>query len=168
MSKANICIIGLSKTFTDKVCKQLSMRMEMYYANVQDILEFELMDLERVEKVCGPEYVLKEERSIIKRVCSYDNTIINVDYSSLNNDVNLEVITENCLLIYVRLDEMRFLQELETEGLTINVMQLKKDLYQDRDFICQKFSDITVDCDQLVDNDLIDVIIEKILGYYTV
>ena len=44
MPKSNICVIGLSKLFADEVCKQLSVRLDMFYANVQDILEYELVD----------------------------------------------------------------------------------------------------------------------------
>lgn len=167
MSKANICIIGLSKHFTDDVCKQLSIKMDMFYANVQDILEFELMDMQKVEEVCGIDYLLKEERSIIRRICTYDNTIINVDYSCLNNDSNVEVIRDNCLIIYLRLNEKRFQKEQDKENINSNIKGINKDLFHDRDFICNKIADITVDCENHKDNELIEIIIENILKFYT-
>lgn len=167
MSKANICIVGLSKQFTNDVSKQLSIRMDMFYANIQDILEFELMDLDKVEEVCGVEYLLKQERSIVRRVCSYDNTLINVDYSCLNNDNNLEVIRDNCLIIYLKLNEKRFIKELEKENINNNVKNIDKDLFHDRDFLCNKFSDISVNCEEYSDSEIVDIVIEKILEFYT-
>ena len=167
MSKANICVIGLSKLFTDYICKQLSIRLDMFYANVEDILQFELMDMEKVEAICGIEYLMKEERSVIRRVCSYDNTLINIDYSCLNNEYNIEVIRENCLIIYLKLDEKRFKKEQDKESINQSVKEINQDLLKDRDFMCCKFADITVDCEEYNENELSDIIIEKILKFYT-
>ena len=168
MAKVNICVIGLSKQFTDDVCKQLSIKMDMFYANVQEILEFELMDIERVEQVCGVDYVQKEERSIIRRLCTYDNTLINLDYSCLNNESNLEVVRDNCLIIYIKLDEKRFIKEQDKENITNNVKEINRDLFHDRDFLCSNFADISVDCYDYEDDELTNSIIQKIMKYYTI
>ena len=103
MSKTNLCIIGLSNQFTNDVCKQLAIKMDMFYANIEDIFAYELMDIGKVEAVCGVDYLLKEEKSIIKRVCGYDNTLINIltNNSSrfcllkLKNDNVLNLCSEN-------------------------------------------------------------------------
>lgn len=167
MSKANICIIGLSKQFTDDVGKQLSIKMDMFYANVQEIIEFELMDISNVEKICGVDYLLKEEKSIIKRLCTYDNTIINLQYSNLNQEENLEFVKNNCLIIYLRMSEKRYLQELEKDNVTSNEKSIDKDVFYDRDYICGKMADITVNCEQYNNKELTDIIIEQILRFYT-
>ncbi|MGN0960821.1 MAG: shikimate kinase [Christensenellales bacterium] len=167
MSKTNLCIVGLSKQFTDDIGKQLSIRLDMFYANIQEILEFELMDIEKMGEVCGVDYLLKEEKSIIRRVCSYDNTLINIEYSTLNIENNLDIVKNNCLIIYLKLNERRFQKEQTRENINNNVKNINKDLFHDRDFICNKLADIIVDCDDYKDNDLIDIIIEKILKYYT-
>lgn len=167
MSKGNICIIGLSKQFTDYVGRQLSIRMDMFYANIQEILEFELMNIDEVQEVCGLDYLQREEFSIINRVCSYDNTLVFLEYSRLNDDSILDIVKENCLLIYLSLDEKRFLKEFDKDNLSEGAKKLDIDMMQDRDFLCRRISDITVECEDLKDNDLIDNIIEQILKYYS-
>ncbi len=167
MPKSNLCIIGLSKQFVDDICKQLSDRLEMYYANVEQIMEFELMDLHKVEEICGKEYLLKEEISIIKRVSSYENTLLNVEYSHLNNESSLLAIRENCLLIYLRLTSARFDKEQSRENVSENVRKINKDVMEDRDFICKNISDVTINCGNHSDSDLIDKIIEQIVEYYS-
>lgn len=167
MSKGNICIIGLSKQFTDYVGKQLSIRMDMFYANIQEILEFEIMDKEEMEQVCGLDYLNKEERSIINRICSYDNTLVNMEYSRLNDDEILNVVKENCLLIYLRLDEKRFLKEIKKDNMGESARLLDRDMMPDRDFLCGQLADITVECGQMEENELIDGVIEDILKYYS-
>ena len=44
MPKLNICVVGLAKDLTDEVCNKLATELELYYANVQKILEFELFE----------------------------------------------------------------------------------------------------------------------------
>lgn len=167
MSKGNICIIGLSKQFTDYVGRQLSMRMDMFYANIQEILEFELMNINEVEEVCGLDYLQREESSIIGRVCSYDNTLVCMEYSYLNDDNILNIVKENCLIIYLHLDEKRYLKELANENMSESEKKLNVDIMQDRDFLCKGLSDITIECGNLQNNDLIDNVIEHILKYYS-
>ncbi|MBQ7351948.1 MAG: hypothetical protein IJW59_03730 [Clostridia bacterium] len=167
MSKSNICIVGLTKQLTETICRQLSIKLDMFYANVQDILEFELMDLLRVEQVCGHEYILKEERSVIKRVATYENTLINIQYSSLNNESSLAVVQENCLIIYLRLNEDRYVLELERENIQDNEKELNLAVFNDRDFICRKISDLTIDCLNMNEEQLETSIIEQILRFYS-
>ena len=167
MSKSNICIVGLSKQFIDEVCRQLSNKLDMFYANVQEIIEFELMDLAKVEEICGVEYLLKEEKSIIRRVCTYENTLINIEYSSLNNESTLDIVKHNCLLIYLRLDSNRFIAEQNREALSDNIKLINQDVFSDRDFICNKVADLTIDCLNLRGQELETMIIEQILKYYS-
>jgi len=167
MPKSNICVIGLSKAFTDDVCKQLSIRLDMFYANIQQILEYELIDAFKVENVCGKEYLIKEEISIIKRIASYDNTLINIDFANLNNETTLQNIQETCLIIYLHLPKDRFYKEQEKEGLSFSALQLNMDMFEDRDIICSKVSNVRVDCKDHNIDDLLDVIIEQIVWYYT-
>ena len=166
MPKSNICVIGLSNGFTDQVSKQLSIRLDMFYANVQQILEYELIDLMRIEEICGKEYLLKEEISIIRRICSYENTIINIEYANLNNETILNFVRENCLIIYLKLSDERFLEEQDKEELSANTKGLNLELLHERDAICTKISDIVLDCKENDIDDIIEDFIEKIVHYY--
>ena len=167
MPKSNLCVIGLTKMFTDDVCKQLSIRVDMFYANIEHVLEYELIDAMKVETVCGKEYLLKEEMSIIKRICTYEDTIINMDFANLNNETNLKNIKDNCLVLYLRLSHDKYGIELSKENQSFTSHQLNMDLYEDRDIICSKVCDVVVDCDNNNIDELIDIIIERIVWYYS-
>lgn len=167
MSKKNLCFVGLTKNFTDIICKQLSAQLEMYYANIGEIIEFELFNTENVEEICGIEYLLKQEIKIIKKVSTYENTIINIEYSKLNNETNLNSIKDNCLLIYLRLDGESFDKELLNDKLSNNQIKIQQDLLQDRDFICKNISDLYINCNNLNLDELIELIINNIMKYYS-
>ena len=95
MSKSNVCVVGLSKQFTDIVCQQLSIKLDMFYANIEKLFEYELTDLNKVEEMCGIDFLVKEQISIIKRTCSYDNTLMCMEYPLLNNDDIYQLIQNN-------------------------------------------------------------------------
>lgn len=164
MPKLNICVVGLARDFTDKVCADLASGLELYYANVEKILEFELFDQENMEKVCGKDYLLREEKSIIKRLCSYEDTLINLNYFNLNNEEILGIVKEHCLLIYLHMSEVRFLEELEKSSAN-NVFDSA--LFCDRDKLCREEADIVVDCGVLEVNEVTKLTYNSIIKYYS-
>ncbi len=166
MSKANICLIGLSNQFVDKNALLLSKKLDMFYANASEIIQFELFDIKKMEETCGKEYLEKKESSIIRRICSYENTITNIEYFYLNNDDNYNFISDNCLIIYLRLNQKQYNEEMKKEDLSKSAMSLNIDLYQDRDFVCSKKADIVVDCSICSEEELIDVILQRMIAFY--
>lgn len=166
MAKTNICIIGLTKLFTDEVCKQLSSSLEMFYANIDELLEYELQDKNKIEEICGKEYLVKEELSVIRRACSFDNTIINIDYVNLNNETALTYLKDSCLIIYLKLSKEEFKKEINKDGQTFNQMIISNDLFDDRDLICSTLADIEVEIVDTTMETTLNKINEKILEFY--
>ena len=132
MSKKNICLYGLAKQFTDEIGKDLSTKLDVYYANFEKIFEFEMIDLDRLQEVCGQEYLEKKETSLLKRLCTYDNTLINLDYSLLNSEVNRGVLADNCLIIYIKLNIDKYKYELNNDNVSKGNYSISLDLYKDR------------------------------------
>ena len=166
MPKANICLIGLSNQFVDKYALELSKKLDMFYANAYEIIQFELFDMNRMEEICGKDYLEKKETSVLKRICSYENTLVSVEYQLLNNETNYKFIKDNCLIIYLKLDIHRFKKEISDQKLSDSAKMLNIDLFNDRDFICSKKSDIVVNCKNLEGEELLGLIMQKLLGYY--
>ena len=166
MSKLNICLYGLAKQFTDDIGSELSTKLDIYYANFDKIFEFEMIDLDRLEQVCGKEYFTKKETSVLKRLCTYENTLINIDYSLLNNENNLKYLKDSCLLIYIKLNISRFKKEIVNDNLSNGKISMNIDLFKDRDIICENNADIVVDCKDLNKKDIVEAIIVEILNYF--
>ena len=166
MSKSNVCVVGLSKQFTDMVCQQLAIKLDMFYANIEKLFEYELTDLNKVEEVCGIDFLIKEQVSIIKRTCSYDNTLMCIEYQVLNNEEVLKMIKDNCLLIYLGIPEDRFKQELNKYEESKSVKIIETDAFKDRDYLCRNMVDLVVDAEKQDNNVLITKIIDKIVEYY--
>ena len=166
MPKANICLIGLSNQFVDQFGLGLSKKLDMFYANVQKIIEFELLDMHKMEEVCGKDYLEKKETSIIKRICTYENTILNVEYQLLNSDINFEILKNACIIVYLKIDKNRYGSLESNENLSNSVKLINSDLFEDRNFIWEKKADIVVDCLELSGKELQDKFLEEIVKYY--
>lgn len=167
MSKTNICVIGLSQQFADDVCNELSKRLDMYYANIEKLIEFELIDIDKMQELCGIEYFHKQELSIVKRVCTYENTLINLNFNKLNSDNILEIVSNNCLIIYLRIDRKNYKKQMFFEELGDNEQKINLDVYFDRDNIVKNISDIVIDCLDVNIGLIVDDIVDKILKYYS-
>ena len=166
MSKSNVCVVGLSKQFTDIVCQKLAIKLDMFYANIEKLFEYELTDLNKVEEICGIDFLLKEQVSIIKRTCSYENTLMCIEYPLLNNEDILKLVKDNCLLIYLGMTKDRFKEELDKTKESNSVKIIETDAFNDRDIICRNMADVVIDCDLADMTILLNKIIDKIVEYY--
>lgn len=166
MPKANICLIGLSNQFVDQFGLDLSKKLEMYYANVAKIIEFELFDMNKMEELCGKDYLERKESSILKRICTYEDTILNVEYTLLNNDENYTYLKNSCVIVYLKLSKNRYKKIQDNENLSDCVKMINLDLFDDRNFICEKKSDMVIDCSELSGKDLLDKFLEEIVKFY--
>lgn len=164
--KKNITIVGLAKDYTKKIAKKFADKLEMYYADITDLIQFDLLDIAEAEKTCGKEYIRKIEASKIKTVTTYENSIITVNYNALNNETNLGYIKENTLLIYLHLSKEELIEKLNEDVANANQIKLAQSVYDERDFILSRLSDITINVKDLTDIKLIKMIGKAILDYY--
>lgn len=166
MPKANICLIGLSNQLIDQLGLELSKKLDMFYANVQKIIEFELFDMQKMQEICGKEYLERKESGILRRICTYENTVLSVEYPLINSDYNYDNLNNSALIIYVRLGLKKLKKKYETENITEGAKLINIDLFEDRDYICKRKADIVVDCDNLEENHIVDVIMGEIVKFY--
>ncbi len=167
MSKSNICVIGLSSKFTDVVCQELANKLDMFYANVEKLFEYELTDLSKVEEICGIEYLIKEKVSIVKRICSFENTLICIEQSLLNNEDILKFVKSNCVLIYLRQEKKDFMKNLDILGVDKSIKVIEADAFFDRDNLCRSRADFSVEIDNLEMKYLIEKIVENLVKFYS-
>ena len=141
--KQNICVIGLNNVYTAKLGKTISDNFEMFFADITELIKFELMDVEHARAVCGDEYIHKVERSKVKAVNTFENTLFTMDYSLLNDETNLKTTQEHSFVIYLKLSKDNLLKITDRNTYSGLIF----DVYEFRDRLCEKYSDIIIDCD---------------------
>lgn len=151
--KKNITIICLVNDYKKRVAKALADELEMFYADVNEIMEYNLINDEMLEKA-GQEYFDKNESKTVKIIASYDNTILTLNFSTLNKGNNLQLLKKDSLIIYLKLNFEKFceLNRYENQKSLIKINELA---FNDRDAHISKFADIIV---EIVDAELPNVL----------
>ena len=99
--KKNICFVSLNNEFTKNVARDFAGATDMFFADITELMQFDLIDIMQAQQVCGPDYIKKIERNKIKNVCTYDNTCISIDYEMLNDAANLATIKNDCVVVLI-------------------------------------------------------------------
>lgn len=157
--KQNICVISLNNGYSARIGKSISDAFEMFFADITELIKFELMDVEHARAVCGDEYIQKVERSKVKAVNTFENTMFTMDYSLLNDEINLKTTQEHSFIIYLKLSKRNLLKIAEKNTYSGLIF----DVYEFRDKLCEKYSDIVIDCDNKNEFEIIKEIENKFL-----
>lgn len=140
--KKNITILCNAEDFKKRVAKKLSDELDMLYADFQQILEYNLIDSNMIEKV-GQQYYDKSEESTLRNISDYSDTIITLDFSTLNKNNNIEILKKNTLIIYLSCDYNTF-ESLNNSENDKNIAKINSLVYHERDLVMRGYSDIIV------------------------
>ncbi len=162
--KTNICVFGLVDDFSLNLSKRLADELEMFFADIGALIEFELMDVGRAKDLCGSDYVKECERKAVKNIVSFENTLCVCSYSLLNDNENLNTIKGSCYTIYLKFNRATFGKILRQKELRKADLELRLDMMHIRDKLCKKYADIVVSCNSLNDKKIITTIKKKLLG----
>lgn len=166
--KTNITILSGLNDYKKKIAKLLSNKLDMFYVDVNELMEFNLVNISKAIKSAGKDYVEMLEAKTLKTVAGYTNSVITLDFSSINNSNSLELIEKSSLIIYLKLDIKNYLKLFKKQkGCNINLLQLEEKLFDDRDKILTKISDVVVKCSCIKQKDVINEILNGINNYYS-
>ena len=142
--KNNICVIGLANDYLKLVAKQLADKLDMFYADVNELLQFDLINIEEARQKSGNEYILGLESKKVKSVSTYDNIIYTMSYSTLTNKNNYHYVTKNSVVIYVRMGDITYKKALKQQKNTENQQKLALVVKRDRNALCKELADIEI------------------------
>ena len=139
--KSNILLVGLDYGFIKNLANDLANKLDMFFLDVNDLIEYNLMDTKNVKVTCGVEYFEKVESKIALSVREYENTVINFPYSLFLNANFSNLLSERALIIFIKMDKETLVKEnfrnannkLSLEILTCN--ELNKTLSSKADII---------------------------------
>lgn len=140
--KSNILFVGLDYEHVKIVSKEICAGFDMFFLDVNGLIEYNLSNVKNVEKVCGIEYLNQERQKIALSVNSYENTVINMPYSLFLEKDIANKLQENAITVYLRLSKK-----------TLNAINKQKDnllpeciAFEEFDKLLSKKSQIIVKC----------------------
>jgi len=166
--KTNICVYGLTEDYVKKIAKRVSNKFEMFFADVDALIEFDLINTQMVEEVCGKEYLEKLERKKVKNTATFENTLLSLKFSLINDEMNRKVLDENCLMVYIKLNEESFEKKLSKSSKEKLNRILSMAVFKERDKLLESYADIVVDCSDLNVYSATAKVQDKIFDYYEV
>jgi len=161
--KQNICVIGLNTNFTSTISKEIADAFDMFFADVTELINFELMDVEYARVICGDEYVHKVEKSKVKMVNSFENTLFTMDYSLLNEESSYDITKKCSYILYLKLSKQSIKKLLKGSKLK-TTDSLIYDVYEFRNNLCEKYADFIIDCNKKTGKEIIKEIEKRFMG----
>ena len=158
--KSNIAILCLSNNYSKYLGKKLADDLDMFFADISDILEYNLIDNNMLE-TAGKEYFDAQKERVINGICQYENSVICGTFEILINSANR--IKNNSLLIYFDLDK-NFIEKYEKSNKNSEFF-IKDITYLQEDQLCKQMADVVI---EIKNNEKQDIqnIKQLILNYY--
>lgn len=166
--KTNICVYGLTEDYVKKIAKRVSNKFEMFFADVDALIEFDLINTQMVEEVCGKEYLEKLERKKVKNTATFENTLLSLKFSLINDETNRKVLDENCLMVYIKQSKESYENKFSHSDKEKLNRILSMAVFDERDKLMQSYADIVVDCSDLNVYGATKKVLDKILEHYGV
>ena len=141
-----IIIVSLCDKWAVEVGDRLSQTLGVMFCNVEDLVEYELLDKEKLAAVTSQEYLKESEAKVMRHVASFENVVASISYDYYVN--NLKVLKKNAITFFLEVPK-KFVRE---QGATINVLAYEernkklesecdfslKMIKTEPDFVCEK------------------------------
>ena len=146
--KKNIVILSLSNNYSRDIGKRLADFFDMFYIDLNDILEYNLVD-ENMLKTAGREYFETERTKIIKGLSHYENSLIVGNLELFFEQNNIVYLKNNYIIIYLHSAKNK-VEEYEKQ------FEFQRNLiaFEEEDKICKLFKDIQIEANVDVESDL--------------
>lgn len=147
--KTNIAFICLLENYAKNVAKILSEKLEMFYVDVEEMVQFELGDAEHVRSTLGDEagakYIHECETKVVKNVTTFDNTIIVIRPEHMFDGDNFDKIASTSYVVYLQISPKYFEQRCKYSGDYVDE-SLTDIAFSERDKYFVEKSDIVLNC----------------------
>ena len=139
--KNNLLVVSLSNTYTRQVGEALASFLEIFYVDLNDILEYNLVNSNMLESA-GKQYFDMERQRVIKSVTEYNNSLVVANLELLLANGNLSCFKDNFFIVYLYCDKSQ-LESFEAK------QQNRRNLYafDEEDKIIKRVADIVIEAD---------------------
>ena len=138
-------IVSLCDKFSVEVGKALAQDFGVMFCDVNDLVEYELIDKGQLEETCSASYLREREKKVIKHFSSFENVVgaINFDYFINNKNDFKKTWTIFVNLPKCKVDDLsKIAYEERNEKLQALANMTIKVQKVDAKFVCEKIIDL--------------------------
>lgn len=147
--KTNLILICQFPKYNKAVAKLLSDKLDMFFVDIDEMIDYELSDLDHIMAVLGSKdgkkYIKEQEVKVVKNIASYENTIITTTPQFLFADKHLSRMEKTCYIIYLQIAPKFFKTRANDCEDCINEALLST-AFTERDKLYTQSSDIVINC----------------------
>ena len=99
----NIVIVSLCDSLSVQISKVLSQSLGMMFCSTKDLIEYELIDKNKLQKLCSKQYIDDCEKKVIKQISSFENVVVSINFDYLIHNVN--ILKERSLIIFINFSQ---------------------------------------------------------------
>ena len=111
----NIVLVCLDGNFCKFISKELSDKLDMFFADLKDYIEYDLLDSKAILEKCGVEYFEEREFKATRAFGKFENSVLTVDFDLFKK--NRSAFEDSSMIVYLRLP-----QKLIDKNETINLL----------------------------------------------
>lgn len=167
--KSNIALICLFNNYARNVSKYLGDKLDMFYVDVEDMLDFELGDISHIKEVLGDKegenYIKKCQTKVVDNVCDFENTIVTITPNMLFEKKNFNKISKQCFIVYLQISPKYFESKAKSSRDTIpnDILGIA---FAEKDKQYVQNSDIVLDCSKLKEAKAAKKIVSEIVKHF--
>lgn len=149
--KANIALVCAADSFNKEVGGKLAEKLDFYFMDVEDYLQFNMVDPQEIIQKCGVEYLNELRTKTIAEVSAYYDTVISIGLSLAMQDEHLEHLKKRCILVYMAVGEtvLRKLASKERDENKKLEMETGLIAFATRDSRARKECDVIIDAKKM-------------------
>ena len=166
--KSNITSVCFLNGYNKTLSTMVSDKLDLYYADVNDYLEFNMVNATEVISKCGVEYLEKLETDSVKSVASFENAVISIEPRLFINKKSLNALKASSLIIYVRLPKKVYADQInkakkDKKDEMLNILNV----YDDYDKMCLDNADIVIESKVINAKSVYKKMLKHIEMYFT-
>lgn len=142
MENRKILLIGLNDAMVETVASSIADKVDLYYLNIADLLEYSFRNVVQMKEICGEEYYIREERAVIHSVHMFENFYASIPYSLFLN-YHSEFSDYFCVYLKIPKEKLSPVDAL---------------VYDERNVFLKKHTNYIIPFDENTDDFLIDLI----------
>ncbi len=163
--KSTICITGLADNYSERITQLMADELNLFYANIIKMLEFDIVDISKTIKICGMNYYKELIAKKLKEVSTFDNTIAYLNYYVLQYDTCIEIFKKKYITIYLQVSEKEYSNFLKDDNVTELEYKLEKSVFKPRDKYFSSKCDIVVKCKNRTEKEVVELIKKELRKY---
>lgn len=155
MLKKNLILISLINDNIKELSLELAKKLNFFYLNTEDLIDYSLLDKEKMKNICGLKYLENKEKKIVESINSYEQTIVSMNHRTFIK--NYSLIKKKNKIIYLQItknDLEEKINTLKTKALNVSAssqiiasfanLNLDLIVFEERDKFFEKNCDFVV------------------------